>query len=462
MIRTFDRYIALEMFGLWFVETLLIACVLYGLLAQHLWTAEFSTHFDQRALLQAGLCAVTISLTSVATGLYRPDICVRRGKLMITAMIVSLLATPVLTCLSNVMGLGLSLDPASDISLLKIIGGWIACLIVTRIAFHVAQRADLLARRILVIGSAQSAVRIQNIISASEGSFCRVVGVIAPEVAFPAGVTAFDPADLRRRKIWSVVVANDSVARLPQSPLPGSGQSAQSGGVQIFDEAEFCENRLQRLDTDNLPDSWGGVVQNATNRQAVEAVHRLLDIMISAALLLFTLPLMVLVAAAIRIESRGPVFYRQERVGRYGRVFMLRKFRSMAVDAEAVGKPVWAAAKDPRVTRVGRFIRRTRVDELPQLINVLAGEMSFIGPRPERPQFVRQLTAAIQHYADRECLKPGITGWAQVKFPYGASIEDARMKLAYDLYYVKHRSLFLNLMIMFATVRVILFQEGSR
>jgi exopolysaccharide biosynthesis polyprenyl glycosylphosphotransferase len=331
---------------------------------------------------------------------------------------------------------------------------------VTRIAFHVAQRADLLARRVLVIGSAQSAVRIRNIISASEGSFCRVVGVIAPEDGFASGASALRPQNLRRGKIWSVVVANDSVADLAASASP-SGMLAV-GQVQVFDESAFCENRLQRLDTDHLPENWGEVVRKAATGRKMDLVHRLLDIAISLALLLFTLPLMVLVALAIRLESPGPVFYRQERVGRHGHVFMLRKFRSMAVDAESVGKPVWAARKDPRVTRVGRFIRRTRIDELPQLLNVLTGEMSFIGPRPERPHFVAQLTAAIPHYADRECLKPGITGWAQVKFPYGASIEDARMKLAYDLYYLKHRSLFLNLMILFATVRVILFQEGSR
>jgi exopolysaccharide biosynthesis polyprenyl glycosylphosphotransferase len=460
MIRTFDRYIALEMFGLWLVETLLISFVLYVLLAPNLWDGRVEFVVDSRALLQASLCAVTISLMSVATGLYRPDICLRRGKLMITAMIVSLLLTPVLTCLSHMLGLGLSLDPANDISLLKIIAGWIACLIVTRIAFHVAQRADLLARRVLVIGSAQSAVRIRNIISASEGSFCRVVGVSAPEDGFASGASALRPQNLRRGKIWSVVVANDSVADLAASASP-SGMLAV-GQVQVFDESAFCENRLQRLDTDHLPENWGEVVRKAATGRKMDLVHRLLDIAISLALLLFTLPLMVLVALAIRLESPGPVFYRQERVGRHGHVFMLRKFRSMAVDAESVGKPVWAARKDPRVTRVGRFIRRTRIDELPQLLNVLTGEMSFIGPRPERPHFVAQLTAAIPHYADRECLKPGITGWAQVKFPYGASIEDARMKLAYDLYYLKHRSLFLNLMILFATVRVILFQEGSR
>jgi lipopolysaccharide/colanic/teichoic acid biosynthesis glycosyltransferase len=149
-------------------------------------------------------------------------------------------------------------------------------------------------------------------------------------------------------------------------------------------------------------------------------------------------------------------------VGRGGRVFTLFKFRSMRTDAEAAGAPVWASRRDDRVTRVGRFIRLTRIDEIPQVLNVLRGDMAFVGPRPERPTFVEQLGRIIPHYNDRAVVKPGITGWAQVNYPYGASVEDARMKLAYDLYYVRRRSLFLDLLILVATVRVVLFQEGSR
>ncbi len=162
------------------------------------------------------------------------------------------------------------------------------------------------------------------------------------------------------------------------------------------------------------------------------------------------------------MDSPGPVLYRQQRVGLHGEPFTLLKFRSMTNDAEQGGNPLWASQQDPRITRVGSLIRPMRIDELPQLINVLRGEMSMIGPRPERPHFVEQLARVIPLYGERSYVKPGITGWAQVNYPYGASVEDARQKLSYDLYYVKNRSLLLDLLILLATVRVILFREGAR
>jgi exopolysaccharide biosynthesis polyprenyl glycosylphosphotransferase len=192
------------------------------------------------------------------------------------------------------------------------------------------------------------------------------------------------------------------------------------------------------------------------------ALKRLSDITVGLALLLLTLPLMVITILAIKADSTGSVFYRQERVGQFDKPFTLLKFRSMTADAEAGGDPVWAQRNDPRVTRVGRFIRATRIDELPQLVNVLAGEMSLVGPRPERPHFVEQLSRAIPFYSQRSYVKPGVTGWAQINFPYGASVEDAREKLAYDLYYVKNRSLLLDVAVLISTVRVVLFGEGAR
>ena len=192
-----------------------------------------------------------------------------------------------------------------------------------------------------------------------------------------------------------------------------------------------------------------------------DTVRRARDILGSLLLLALTLPLLFVVACLIKLESPGPVLYRQRRVGLHGRVFTLLKLRSMRVDAEA-GGPRWAAERDPRVTRVGAAIRASRIDELPQLLNVLRGEMSLVGPRPERPYFTEQLARAIPSYGERTGVLPGITGWAQVRYPYGASIEDARAKLAYDLHYLTHRSLLFDLRILAETVRVVILRVGAR
>jgi exopolysaccharide biosynthesis polyprenyl glycosylphosphotransferase len=193
-----------------------------------------------------------------------------------------------------------------------------------------------------------------------------------------------------------------------------------------------------------------------------ERTKRIGDLIVACALIAFTLPLMAIVALAIKCTSSGPVFYRQERVGLGGRHIMVRKFRSMVANAEANGQPVWATQQDVRITAVGRIIRRLRIDELPQLFNVLRGDMSMVGPRPERPYFVDQLSKMIPRFDERHAVKPGITGWAQVNYPYGASVEDARNKLAYDLYYAKNRCLGLDLVILLATIRVVILQQGAR
>jgi lipopolysaccharide/colanic/teichoic acid biosynthesis glycosyltransferase len=192
-----------------------------------------------------------------------------------------------------------------------------------------------------------------------------------------------------------------------------------------------------------------------------DAVRRARDVLGCLVLLVLVMPLLLVVACLIKLETRGPLLYRQDRVGLHRRVFTLLKFRSMRVDAEACG-PCWAALRDPRVTRVGAFLRASRIDELPQLLNVLRGEMSLIGPRPERPHFTEQLARIIPSYDDRARMLPGITGWAQVNYPYGASVEDARIKLTYDLHYIRNRSVLLDLYILIATVRVVVFRIGSR
>ncbi len=183
---------------------------------------------------------------------------------------------------------------------------------------------------------------------------------------------------------------------------------------------------------------------------------------VSAVALVVLLPVIVLIAVLVRLDSAGPAFFKQRRVGQQGKQFVLYKFRSMTADAESDTGPVWAGDEDARVTRMGRFLRKTRLDELPQLFNVLKGDMSFVGPRPERPFFVAQLSSEIPYYGIRHTVKPGITGWAQVRYSYGASVEDAKEKLQYDLYYIKHMSLFLDLEVILDTIKVVFLNRGAR
>jgi sugar transferase (PEP-CTERM system associated) len=233
-------------------------------------------------------------------------------------------------------------------------------------------------------------------------------------------------------------------------------------GVRVMDLASFYEREKGLLKIDNVRASWlifgQGFDQGATR----DVVKRLFDIVVSLALLMAALPILLVTMIAIVVESGWPVFYRQERVGQGGKPFQIIKLRSMRQDAEKDGKPRWAGANDDRVTRVGRFIRMTRIDELPQLYNVLRGDMSFVGPRPERPYFVGQLIDEIPYYDVRHSVKPGVTGWSQVRYPYGASVEDALAKLQYDLYYVKNHSLFLDLLILAETAQVVLLGKGAR
>ena len=233
-------------------------------------------------------------------------------------------------------------------------------------------------------------------------------------------------------------------------------------GINILELSSFFERENGHLQLDSMNASWMILAEGFTQGMLRDTVKRLFDLLVSAAMLFFTLPVMALTALLVKLESPGPILYRQERVGQGGRSFTIFKFRSMCVDAEKDVKPRWAGQNDSRITLVGRFIRRTRIDELPQIFNVFFGEMSFVGPRPERPYFVQDLTQKIPYYGVRHTVKPGITGWAQVRYPYGATDEDAMHKLQYDLYYVKNHSLFLDLMILFQTAQVVLWGKGVR
>jgi sugar transferase (PEP-CTERM system associated) len=234
-------------------------------------------------------------------------------------------------------------------------------------------------------------------------------------------------------------------------------------GVHVNEISTFLERETGRVDLRTVNPSWLIFSDGfSSGRRLSSVAKRLFDIAAAALLLTLTVPFVMFAALCVVLDSRGSAFYRQTRMGLYGAPFDILKLRSMRQDAEVDGKEVWAAEDDPRITRVGRVIRKMRIDELPQLWTVLKGEMSFVGPRPERPAFVTELSKKIPYYAERHVVKPGITGWAQINFPYGASIDDARQKLEYDLYYAKNYTPFLDVVIILQTIRVVMFPEGAR
>ncbi len=232
-------------------------------------------------------------------------------------------------------------------------------------------------------------------------------------------------------------------------------------GIPVHEGETFYEEVTGRILVDKINPSWLIFHEGFQKRPLMLFLKRVVGMSTSAVGLILSLPFTLLIAILIKLESEGPVFYRQERVGKDGRIFEVIKFRSMRQDAEQDGAQ-WARSDDERVTRVGRVIRRLRIDEIPQMWNVLKGDMSFVGPRPERPLFVEKLREKIRYYDQRHTVQPGITGWAQINYPYGSSVKDAKCKLEYDLYYIKHMSVVLDLYIILKTVKTILFREGAR
>jgi sugar transferase (PEP-CTERM system associated) len=325
---------------------------------------------------------------------------------------------------------------------------------------------SLLVRRVLVLGTGVQAEAIEQCLTLVRPDL-EIVGYFPiqgeEDVRLPAHrivpnfTSVRDAAEQLGVDEVIVAVGERRGGGIPLPDLLG----CKLAGVDVLDLASFYERTLGQVRLDSLRASW--LIFGEGFRQGVfrSAVKRAFDVIAALALLLLALPLMLITAILIAADSGFPVLYRQERVGLGGRVFKVTKFRSMRNDAEGDGKPRWASGNDDRITRIGRLIRRTRIDELPQLFSVLKGDMSLVGPRPERPYFVDQLTRAIPFYSARHSVKPGVTGWAQVRYQYGASVEDAAQKLQYDLFYVKNHTLFLDLIVLFQTVGVVLSGEGA-
>lgn len=344
-------------------------------------------------------------------------------------------------------------------------GGSVVALVLNRLIVGGILGAAAFRRRVLVLGAGRRAERLRQLSDRPESGFV-IVGFVAMTEAQPVVIEAIPRSAIHNltRHVENLGVSEVVLAleerrnALPLSDL----LRIKTTGVHVNDFSSFIERETGRVDLDTVNPSWLIFSDGFSSGRAISsAAKRVFDIAASTLLLVLTAPVIVLFALLVKLDSQGPAFYRQTRVGLYGQSFDVIKLRSMRIDAEADGAQ-WASKDDPRITRVGNFIRKTRIDELPQAWSVLKGEMSFVGPRPERPEFVSDLEEKLPFYAERHMVKPGITGWAQINYPYGASIEDARHKLEYDLYYAKNYTPFLDLLILLQTLRVVLWNEGAR
>ncbi len=320
-------------------------------------------------------------------------------------------------------------------------------------------------RRLILLGAGQKALRISKMADEPGAGFIIVghVDMNDCEKVIPTAINRYHIENLsehvERLNASEVIVALEERRNaLPLADLV----RLRTTGVHVNEDSTFIERETGRIDLRSVNPSWLIYSDGFTSGRRISTwAKRLFDIAASLVLLIIALPLILLGSIAVKLDSKGPAFFRQRRVGLYGSEFELIKLRSMRLDAEADGA-VWAQENDPRVTKVGRFIRLTRIDELPQVWSVLKGDMSFVGPRPERPEFVTGLEEKLVYYAERHMVKPGITGWAQINYPYGASLQDSRAKLEYDLYYAKNYTPFLDVLILLQTLRVVLWPEGAR
>src|SRR4051794_7214170 len=336
-----------------------------------------------------------------------------------------------------------------------------------RLAFNSVTGSLKLEERVLFVGTGETARKVARQILDQHDFAYRVIGFIDDDasrigerIVNPAIVGT--PADMERliahHQIDRIVVGlSDRRGKLPVEEL----LRAKMAGVRVEDATTTYERVTGKILIDDLRPSWLIFSDGFRVSRLSRVMKRTIDLTLSIVMAIVALPLMLLATLLVLLDDGRPVLYRQERVGENGRAFVLTKFRSMRKDAEKGGKPMWATDGDDRITRIGRFLRKTRLDELPQLWNVIRGDMSFVGPRPERPFFVDQLAADIPFYQQRHAVKPGLTGWAQVKYRYGSSREDAMEKLRYDLYYIKHLSVIFDLTIVFDTVKVVLFRKGA-
>ncbi len=392
--------------------------------------------------------------------LYRDTRASSRGEILLRIWLAMLLSLAALWLASRFLP-WLQLETWSLVGLLLLFG---TLQFLWHSSFPLLLRLPGMVQKVLIYGMGPTAEQVETLLHTMEDRY-HLAGIIHPQSPVSgqaAGLTG-DPENLLRQamqqKVNKIIVSlSERRGVLPVRDMLGCKMS----GIQIEDAMSFYEKATGKLLIERINPSWFIFSDGFRLTPLAILIKRGHDLLLALLGIMLLLPLWPVIALRVRVDSPGPILFRQVRVGRNEREFVLYKFRTMRQDAEQGTGAVWAKQNDPRVTRLGRLLRRTRLDETPQLFNVLKGDMSFVGPRPERPEFVRMLKEKIPYYSNRHCIKPGVTGWAQVRYPYGASIEDATEKLRYDLYYIKNFSLLLDFRIVIETLKVVLIGRGAR
>lgn len=461
MIRLFKHYIPHAVLLLGLVDLLLLIAA--GELA---WLARASQAgietgpFAERIVPLGGF-ALTVWIAMIAVGVYGSE-ALRSMRYACARLLVAISLAIIALSLIDYLLPGTTFWRSTLLFAMIISAG---LLVFDRLLIGSFLGTAAFRRRVMVLGAGHRAQRLRELGERRESGF----GIVS-YIAMGDGERVVEEAiarsaihDLGRfvenLGVSEVVLALEERRNaLPLKDL----LRIKTMGVHVNDFSSFMERETGRVDLDSLNPSWLIFSDGfSSGRMVSSALKRVFDILASGLLLVLTLPLILFFALLVKLDSKGPAFFRQTRVGLYGETFGLIKLRSMTADAEKDGAK-WAERNDPRITKVGKFIRKVRIDELPQVWTVLKGEMSFVGPRPEVPQFVADLESDLPYYAERHMVKPGITGWAQINYPYGASIDDARHKLEYDLYYAKNYTPFLDLLILLQTLRVVLWPDGAR
>lgn len=413
-------------------------------------------------LPSALIFAVAMVALNSAMGLYRPAAEDTHRSAVARVLLSVLVSLPVAYGVFRLLPWSGFTSAAMQTSVLLLLG----VVLSMRALVNRRQSSSLFAPRILIIGTGPDALTVQRALSHPAQGGMQIVGFFSPG--------GDDAVEVDPRKVLPGAGLVETVKRMRVSEVIVAVRERRGGvlplrelldcklaGVRVLDLSSFFERVQGQVRVDSLRASWLIYGDGFRQNFGRTVIKRCFDLLAAVALLILAAPIMLVTMLLILFEDGGPVFYRQERVGFGGKIFKVTKFRSMRTDAEKDGKPRWASSNDDRATRVGSVIRKLRIDELPQLLNVLVGDMSLVGPRPERPYFVDQLAREIPFYGVRHCVKPGVTGWAQVRYQYGSSVDDAIQKLQYDLYYVKNHTLVLDTLVLFETVRVVLTGEGA-